>query len=101
MQINYTTQATTTTTPTGTSTAGQTTKLLRKQKNQLSARLSRQRRLARVLQLELSLKDAHERIRQLEAELCFARAESIVTSGCMLTQALVDPIEMGIYEGDE
>jgi hypothetical protein len=62
--------------------------------------MSRQRRVAHVLQLELSLEHAHERIRHLEAELRLARAESILADGCMLTQALIDPMEIGIYSDE-
>ena len=79
----------------------ESTAQLRKEKNQLSARLSRQRRLAHVLQLELSLKHAHERIRRLEAELRVSRAESFLVDGCMLFQELIDPVDMGVYEDDE
>ncbi len=68
----------------------------RKERNQLAARKSRQRRMAYILQLELSLKNANERIRRLEAELRVMRAESLVTDGCMLTQALLEPGQIGM-----
>ena len=54
--------------------------------------------MAYILQLELSLKHATERIRSMEAELRTLRAESLVTEGCMLSQALIEPIGMGIYQ---
>jgi hypothetical protein len=54
--------------------------------------------MAYVLQLELSLKHAAERIHRLESELRCMRAESLVTEGCMLSQALIDPMRMGIYQ---
>ena len=72
----------------------------RRERNQQSARQSRQRRMAYILHLELSLKTANERIQLLEKELRSARAESIVAEGCMLTQALIDSEHMSVY-GDE
>ena len=70
---------------------------LRREKNQASARQSRQRRVAYTLQLELSLRNATELIRSLETEILRLRAESLLTDGCMLSQALLDPTQMGFY----
>jgi plasmid stability protein len=53
--------------------------------------------VAYTLHLELSLRNAAERIRSLEAEVRRLRAESLVTEGCMLSQALLDPTQMGFY----
>ena len=50
-----------------------------------------------LLQLELSLKTANERIRSLEAELRSSRAESLVAEGCILTQALFDSNQTDVY----
>ena len=54
--------------------------------------------MAYILQLEISLKSANEKIQALEKELRCVRAESIVTDGCMLSQVLLDPTQMGIYQ---
>lgn len=62
----------------------------RRKKNKLAARKSRERRLAYVLHLELSLKQATERIKYLEAELRAERVESIVAN-------MLDPGQMGMY----
>ena len=70
----------------------------RLENNRISARKSRQRRMAYILQLEMSLKSANEKIQALEKELRCVRAESIVTDGCMLSQVLLDPTQMGIYQ---
>jgi hypothetical protein len=53
--------------------------------------------MAYMLQLELNLKLATDRIRALEAELRSLRAESLVTDGCMLSHVLIDTDMMGIY----
>ena len=81
------------------------TQLSRKERNQLSARRSRQRRAAYLLKLEFELKVAHLRIQSLEAELRAARAGSIFEESCTAMAAeeeggiaLIDPIDMGIYE---
>lgn len=54
--------------------------------------------MAYMLQLELNLKHAAERIRSLETEIRTLRAELIVTDGCMLPQALLDPADMGFHD---
>ena len=53
--------------------------------------------MAYVLQLELNLKNATERIRSLEKEVRSLRVESMATEGLMLSQTLMDPAMMGIY----
>ena len=84
--------------------------LSRKERNQLSARQSRQRRTAYVLRLELELRTARLHIQRLEAELRAARAESIFSEGRaaavvvaadqLSTSAMMmlDPADMGIYD---
>lgn len=69
----------------------------RRTKNKLSAHHSRQRRMAYVLQLELNLKHAVERIRDLEAQLRHFKVDAIVTDGCMLSEAFIDPVQIGAY----
>jgi hypothetical protein len=69
---------------------------LRREKNQAAARQSRQKRVAYILQLELSLRNATERIHVLEQELCSLRVGSM--ESCMLSQALLDPEHMGIFQ---
>ena len=72
----------------------------RKVRNRLSARKSRERRMAYVLQLENSLKVANERIRHLEAQLRLAReVESFVSEDCVLSQALFEPDDVGLMVG--
>jgi hypothetical protein len=53
--------------------------------------------MAYILQLELNLKHATERIRCLEKEARSLRVESMVAEGSMLSQTLMDPAMMGIY----
>ena len=52
--------------------------------------------MAYILQLELNLKNANERIRQLESELRLARAESFIAEGCIPLQPLLNPEQFGM-----
>lgn len=62
-------------TPVDQALSTQQKELLVKERNQLSARRSRERRMAYLLNLEFELQVAHLRIQRLELELRAARAD--------------------------